>query len=234
MNPPPTVFMRGIHQALGWLLSGHFVLVGVILGWVVLLGLVRGRRPLWPPFRGVSHPKAAQRQAGQVGESRTTRVFCHQLPQASVWPNVHVATGHRTSQCDHLVYGPFGLVVVETKHWTGTLSRINADHWLQATASGVFKLYESPESQNAYHCHVVSAVLRQHGLQRIPIYGAIVLSNPRAEFISESGPMPIGTPDQIVEWIQQLPPAIRLRQATRVEAVLRRSGAGIRRTIPWG
>ena len=43
-----------------------------------------------------------------------------------------------------------------------------------------FKLYESPKSQNADHRQVVAAVLRWHGIESIPVYGAIVLSNPRA------------------------------------------------------
>lgn len=234
MQRPQIAAMLGIHQALAWLSPDALAIVGGIFGWMVLRFLARRRRTRWPRPRVLSRQEVAQRRAGQVGESRTTRVFRHRLPDALVWSDVHVAHGPRTSQCDHIVYGSFGLVVVETKHWTGTLSRINADHWLQAKASGAFKLYDSPESQNAYHCQVVAAVLRQHGLGSIPVYGAIAMSNPRAQFISESGRMPIGTPEHIAEWIQQLSPATRLPNEERVETVLRRSGAGIRRATPWG
>ena len=234
MPRPQMVSMLGIHQALAWLSSDHVAIAGGIFGWIVLWGLARQRRTRWPRSRVLSRQEVAQRRAGQVGESRTTRVFRHWLPDALVWSDVHVAHGPRTSQCDQIVYGPFGLVVVETKHWTGTLSRVNADHWLQANASGAFKLYDSPESQNAYHGQVVAAVLRRHGLGSIPVYGAIVLSNPRARFISEAGRMPIGTPEDIAEWIQRLPPAPRLPNGECVESVLRRSGAGIRRATPWG
>ncbi len=190
--------------ALAWLSPDHVAIAGGLFGWVVLWFLTRRRRTRGPRSRVRSRQEEAQQRAGQVGESLTTRVFNHRLPHAQVWPDVHVAYGYRTSQCDHIVYGAFGLVVVETKHWTGTLSRVNADHWLQANASGAFKLYESPESQNAYHGRVVAAVLRRHGLGSIPVYGAIVLSNPRAQFISEAGHKPIGTPEYIAEWIQRV------------------------------
>ena len=235
MHPFQSAPLLGIlHQILAWIAHDHLVVAGGIFGWMVLWGLARRRRTRWPRSRVRSRQEEAQQRAGQVGESLTTRVFNHRLPHAQVWPDVHVAYGYRTSQCDQIVYGPFGLVVVETKHWTGTLSRINVDHWLQNNASGAFKLYDSPESQNAYHGQVVAAVLRRHGLGSIPIYGAIVLSNPRAQFISEAGRMPIGTPEDIAEWIQRLPPAVRSPNGERVETVLRRSGAGIRRATPWG
>ena len=234
MQRPQIAAMLGIHQSLAWLSPEALAIVGGIFGWMVLRVLARRRRTRWPRSRVRSRQEEAHHRAGQVGESLTTRVFRHRLSNAMVWPDVHVAHGLRTSQCDHIVYGSFGLVVVETKHWTGTLSRTNADHWLQANTSGAFKLYDSPESQNAYHGQVVAAVLRRHGLGSIPIYGAIVLSNPRAQFISESGRMPIGTPEDIAEWIQRLPPAVRSPNGERVETVLRRSGAGIRRATPWG
>ncbi len=234
MQPPQMASMLGIHQALAWLSPDHGAIAGGIFGWVVLWFLARRRRTRWPRSRVRSRQEEAQQRAGQVGESLTTRVFNHRLPHAQVWPDVRVGWGPRTSQCDHIVYGQFGLVVVETKHWTGTLSRVNAAHWLQANASRAFKLYDSPESQNAYHGQVVAAVLRRHGLESIPVYGAIALSNPRARFVSEAGRMPIGTPEDIAEWIQRLPPAPRLPKGERVESILRRSGAGIRRATPWG
>jgi len=205
--------------------------LGLVVG-VGTLGLVRLLRPR-KRRRRVSKSERANVRAGQVGEDRVTRIF--RTSGLTVWPNVHVAAGHRTSQCDQIVYGAFGLVVVETKHWTGTLTRINSAQWSQVKPDGSRRTYDSPESQNAYHCQVVRQVLQAHGMGRVPVYGAIVLSNRNAVFVSAPGAMAIGTPDEIAEWIARLPAAKgRLPQADRVERLLRSSGAGVSRTVPWG
>jgi len=70
---------------------------------------------------------------------------------------------------------------------------------------------------------------------RVSVVGAIVLSNRNAVFVSGPASQPIGSPEEIARWIQQLPAAKgRLPQADRVERLLRSSGAGVSRTVPWG
>lgn len=205
--------------------------------WGVGLALLVMIRILARPKRRLPTRSRTERRnvrAGQVGESRTVRVFRQAFGPARVWPDVHVAHGSRTSQCDCLVAGPFGLVVVEVKHWTGDLDRLDAAHWRQVKADGTHHVYASPEAQNAYHAQVVQAVLRQHGLGRVPVYAAIVLSNPHAAFWGSPGAQPIGTPDAVAAWIQRLPPAPGDPPDPRVESVLRASGAEVNRAVPWG
>jgi len=208
------------------------IIAGVI-GFIALLRLLRPRRR--PGAPGRSSQQRRNTQAGQVGENRTTRILRQHFGTGRVWPDVHVAAGHRTSQCDHLVYGPFGVVVVETKHWTGALTRINSAQWSQVKPDGTRHRYDSPEAQNAYHCQVVRQVLRQQSMGQVPVYGAIVLSNRNAVFVSAPGAIAIGTPDEIARWIARLPAAKgRLPQADRVEGLLRSSGVGVSRAVPWG
>jgi len=204
--------------------------LGLVVG-VGAIALVRLLRPR-KRRRRVSKSEQANVRAGQVGEDRTARIF--RQYGLNVWPNVRVASGHRTSQCDQIVFGQCGIVVVETKHWTGTLQRLNANQWAQVKPDGTRRVYDSPKSQNAYHCQVVREVLRSHGMGRVPVVGAIVLSNRNAVFVSGPGSQPIGSPEAIAQWIQQLPAARNLPQADRVEGLLRSSGAGVSRTVPWG
>ena len=133
----------------------------------------RHRRPLPRPSRPTGPDTT--RRAGQVGEAITARALRRVFPAECVWPDVHVAAGGRTSQCDHIVYGPWGLVIVETKHWTGNLTRVGPDRWRQNRAGYPPRFYDSPEAQNAWHCQVVQAVLQTHGLGYVPVYGAIAL-----------------------------------------------------------
>ena len=185
-----------------------------------------GRRPL----RKSRNRPTWQTRAGQAGESKTTQILRrHGL---TVWPDVRIAIGHRTSQCDQIVVGAFGLVVLETKHWTGELAR-HGDQWRQRRADGSVHQYASPESQNAYHVQVVRQALKAHGLGRISVYGGIVLSHPHAEFVDGPGTQPIGSPEQMARWIQRLP-ASRPFNAHQVERILRSSGAGVARATPWG
>ena len=199
--------------------------------WILIVGIaVLGLKRLRRPRKRRPHRPTTAARAGQVGESRATRTL--QRVGLTVWPDVRVAIGHRTSQCDQIVVGAFGLVIVETKHWTGELTR-HGEQWSQRKADGTRRSYASPESQNAYHVQVVRQVLRAHGLGRIPVVGAIVLSNPHARFLSGPGNQPIGTPEQIATWIRELPVG-RAFDAAKVERVLRGSGAGVARTTPWG
>ena len=185
-----------------------------------------GRRPL----RKRRNRPTWQTRAGQAGESKTTQILRrHGL---AVWRDVRVAAGHRTSQCDQIVVGSFGLVVLETKHWTGELAR-HGDQWRQRRVDGTSRSYASPEGQNAYHVQVVRQVLKAHGLGRIPVYGGIVLSNPHAEFVDGPGTQPIGSPEQMARWIQGLPGG-RAFDTAKVERILRNSGAGVTRATPWG
>lgn len=204
------------------LTTGAWIL---IIG-IAVLGLNRLRRPR--PRR--PHRPTTATRAGQVGEHRATRAL--QRFGLTVWPDVRIAIGRRTSQCDQIVVGSFGLVVLETKHWTGELTR-HGEQWSQRKADGTRRSYASPEGQNAYHCQVVRRVLKAHGFGRISVYGAIVLSNPHARFLSRPGSQPIGTPEQIAGWIRGLPVG-RSFDAAKVERVLRGSGAGVARTTPWG
>ena len=198
--------------------------------WILIVGIaVLACFRLLRPRKRRRRPTAAVR-AGRVGENRATRTL--QRFGLTVWPDVRVAAGHRTSQCDQIVVGAFGLVVAETKHWTGELAR-HGDQWSQRKADGTRRFYASPESQNAYHCQVVRQVLKAHGLGRVAVYGAIVLSNPHARFLGRPGSQPIGTPEQMAAWIQGLPGG-RSFDAAKVERVLRGSGAGITRATPWG
>ncbi len=123
---------------------------------------------------------------------------------------------------------------LEVKPWTGTLTRLDAAQWAQVRSDGTRRVYRSPEAQNAYHAQVVQTVLRQHGCGQVPVYAAIVLSNPHAEFLGIPGSQPIGTPEAVAAWIQRLPAAGTLPQAAQVEHVLRASGAGVQRAVPWG
>ena len=206
--------------------SPPMMLIGMgLLAWIGFWTWI-GRRP----SRQSRRRQTWQTRAGQVGESKTTHTL--QRFGLTVWPDVRVAIGHRTSQCDQMVVGRFGLVVIETKHWTGELAR-QGDRWQQRKADGSVRQYASPEAQNTYHVQVVRQVLKAHGLRRISVYRGIVLSNPHAEFVDGPGTQPIGSPEQMARWIQGLPGG-RAFDTAKVERILRNSGAGVTRATPWG
>lgn len=178
------------------------------------LGLWEGVKP--EPY------DAQAAAAGRAGERVVTQALRdHGL---RVWPDVRVASDRDFSQCDQIVFGAFGLIVIETKHWTGRVWRLNEQQWAQEKPNGNQRTYRSPETQNAYHCEVVNWVLRQGGIKGVPIRGAIVLSNPHATFDGRVRKQPIGTPEKIARWIDRLPPAKhRVPGAARVERILRTS-----------
>lgn len=109
---------------------------------------------------------------GRVGE----RMVAAQLRRfarkhgGKVCSNVYLPLYAGTCEIDHLLFGSFGVLVVETKH----------------VGSKTHQLY-NPQLQNKTHVDNVRHHLRKAGLDRIPVQGLVVFSNPRAVLHTQVG-----------------------------------------------
>ncbi len=140
----------------------------------------------------------AARRAGAWGEARVARELRRLGRAVTVWNDVHVRAGHRTSQIDHVVWTPQGLILIETKHWAGRLHVVSPTEWVQDNGRSR-RVMHSPEHQSYYHEEVMREVLRRrHGLAGTPIASIVVLTHPNSRVY---GPATL--------------PCIRLRQLRR-------------------
>lgn len=89
--------------------------------------------------------------------------------------NAFLPLYRKTCEIDHLVFGRFGILVVETKGISGTVSGKGKklEHSMGAVKH---KLY-NPEMQNKTHIDNVTHHLKKGGFENIPVYGAVVFTD---------------------------------------------------------
>ena len=89
--------------------------------------------------------------------------------------NVFLPLYRKTCEIDHLVFGRFGVLVVETKGISGTVSGKGKKlkHKMGAIEH---KLY-NPQIQNQTHIDNVTHHLKKGGFENTPIYGAVVFTD---------------------------------------------------------
>lgn len=102
-----------------------------------------------------------------------------------VCSNVYLPLYRDTCEIDHLLFGSFGVLVVETKHVGGEISGSGRE-LQQVMGSRVHRLY-NPRLQNKTHVDNVVHHLRKAGLNGIRVQGLVVFSNPRAVLHTDAG-----------------------------------------------
>lgn len=114
------------------------------------------------------------RLKGWLGEQRVARIVKRLGNDYTSYHNVYVtkANGELT-QVDHIVTSPFGIFVVETKNYTGTIyGAEQAMYWTQMIYRYKTKFY-SPVFQNRTHVNALKHTLSLD----IPFHSVIVFSN---------------------------------------------------------
>jgi hypothetical protein len=99
--------------------------------------------------------------------------------------NAYLPLYNKACEVDHLVFGRFGVLVVETKGISGTVtgSGKNLTHTI---GSKTHKFY-NPQLQNKTHMDNVTHHLKKGGFDKTPVNGAVVFSAKDIEFPSEIG-----------------------------------------------
>lgn len=89
--------------------------------------------------------------------------------------NVYLPLYRKTCEIDHLVFGRFGVLVVETKGISGVVSG-NGKKLTHKIGLKVHKLY-NPQLQNKTHVDNVVHHLRKQGFNTVPVNGAVVFTD---------------------------------------------------------
>lgn len=99
--------------------------------------------------------------------------------------NAYLPLYNKACEVDHLVFGRFGVLVVETKGISGSVSG-SGKNLTHNIGSKVHKLY-NPQLQNKTHIDNVVHHLKKGGFDKTPVNGAVVFSANDIEFPSEIG-----------------------------------------------
>lgn len=148
--------------------------------------------------------------AGQQGEARITRLLERDLaPTCYVLNDITIPFARRSAQIDHMVISPQGVFLFETKNWGGALSGdAQAEKWTQIRSrDGKRVQLSNPIRQVSRQADFVNQFLKAHGFDAVPVYPAVVFSNPRTTWEAHSGEAPLLRPDEIPEFVYAAPTA---------------------------
>ncbi len=131
------------------------------------------------------------REAGQEGERKTRAIFEKLDQRYFVFSDLTIEVDAQRSQIDHIVVGPTGVFVIETKNLNGYIEGQASDHQVVQYKVGrkggeYRKQLYNPVRQVSTHVYRVAQLLKKHGL-RTWVTGVVYFSNPDAEVALDGG-----------------------------------------------
>jgi hypothetical protein len=122
-------------------------------------------------------------EAGLKGEVEVARLLADGLDNDYyVYNDIRIRSGFRSAQVDHVVVGPCGVVLIETKNWRGRMvGDVQDKAWQQYRFSdSPPRRVGNPVLQNQRHAEVVTAYLRSRGLPAVPVIPLLVFTARKA------------------------------------------------------
>jgi hypothetical protein len=144
-----------------------------ILAALVFVWLIRTRRV---------DQRTAAWAAGALGEELVATELAH-LPDDFVVLNNLPLAGH--GDVDHVVVGPGGVVVIETKYLAGQVVCLAPGKWVQ-TKRGSTRAISDPALQVVSAATRLDSILRGRGFEFVPVCPIVVFAHPRAELATQA------------------------------------------------
>jgi hypothetical protein len=124
-------------------------------------------------------------RAGIEGEKKTAHLLKSLPKQYKVLGDVTISVNSRSSQLDHVVVGPAGVFVIETKNVSGKIiGQITDNNWTQQKTDYKGKTYTktfyNPVKQVSTHVDRVSALLKKENIN-VPVKGIVSFTHKDAE-----------------------------------------------------
>jgi hypothetical protein len=122
--------------------------------------------------------RKSKEAVGKIGEKTVAESIRHLFGKTPhhIYNNLYFLdeNGH-PFQIDHLVLTPMGLLVIETKHWSGVVyGRAGEDHWTYlARGQSRAKPFYNPILQNAHHIEKLQQVVGT----KVPMISCVVFSH---------------------------------------------------------
>ncbi len=136
----------------------------ILLGIVILIPLIITSIPLLLPFLLIAAVFVLKNKypeiKGAVGEHYVNKILAQLGPNYQVFHDLYVPNEKGgTTQIDHVVTSPFGIFVIETKHYTGWIyGSEHQKYWTQVIYKRKEKLY-NPIWQNYGHIQALKSYL---------------------------------------------------------------------------
>lgn len=186
--------------------GGALILAGVVSGLLAALWWPTALGAILLFLGGAHYAKRGEIRAdrgrfegGAEGEKEVTKTLETQLPETYLIMNdITVRSGTKQAQNDHIVLGPNGVFVIETKAYSGTMKGSADEDMLQQTKEYKGKVttgrIKNPIPQNEYHLRIVGERMKEGGFVTDDLKSVIVFSNRRARIEIEGAKVPVIKP----------------------------------------
>ena len=152
-----------------WILIGIAAAAALLLRLYIAVHFSKGKR------KGRAAERKVAKVLKKLGKKDHIRII----------NNAYLPLYNKACEVDHLVFGRFGVLVVETKGISGSVSG-SGKNLTHKIGSKTHKLY-NPQLQNKTHMDNVIHHLKKGGFDKTPVNGAVVFSAKDIEFPSEIG-----------------------------------------------
>jgi hypothetical protein len=183
------------------------LLIGLVLRWRQLHRVrsasdrpVRSGTPTLARNTVAQNDEAARWAAGTVGENIVAQTLARLGNDHVV---IHNLPLDGRGDADHVVVGPAGVVVVETKYLAGRIVCQGGGVWTQLKHNDLRQIAD-PAAQVQRAADSVAHNLGCRGLPDVPVYAVLVMAHPRAELdVARSSVLAV-RPFELVPQLQQL------------------------------
>jgi hypothetical protein len=161
------------------------LIAGVLLAYIAFSYLIKIRQ---------NREEEQTLEAGARGESQTARQLADSLDNTNyLFNDIILRNGFQRAQIDHLVVGPRGVFVVETKNWRGRIEGHGNDlFWQQFKRPGEAPIrIKSPVVQVRRQSALVGQVLRSAGHSPDVVVPIVAFASTRTELSVDSPEIPV-------------------------------------------
>lgn len=138
---------------------------------------------------------------GIKGEQSTVKVLSQLPDEYTVFSDITVKFDQRPSQIDHIVVGPNGIFVVETKNWNGDIMGTDRDQkviqYKIGRQGGSYNIeHYNPVKQVNTHVYRLASFLKENG-HNVWVEGTVLFTNSQAVVALSSENTRVFTFDEI-------------------------------------
>lgn len=151
--------------------------------WIYLIGIV---------VLNIIVKKIKIKLSGYLGE-RKVKKFLKKLEKKGyvILNDVLLPLYDKTTQVDHIVIGPSGITVIETKNYKGIIQGSNnSKYWIQRLGLRQNKFY-NPLWQNNTHVKTIRYLLNKNGIKNVIINNLVVFTSKQAKLLLDDNTLPV-------------------------------------------
>ena len=152
----------------------------------------------------IRRKKNPSQKAGKKGERQVAKVLSKfaRFNDIKVINGVYLPLYDETTEIDHILIAPFGVMVIETKNWAGTIyGDATEDKWLQVLGNDRNYHY-SPIKQNRGHIENIRHLFRKENIYRVNVEGAVVFAGGKTDLYCPRS-LPVMTLKQFKKYLKK-------------------------------